>query len=104
MWWASQPSSSFGRNTHHQGLVVRPHLPTMAESELSPKFAPFIAMVSPSSPEIRGVRTDNGFLQAGIASAMIFGSTSTPSPVSREPTLDDRLDDRSRFFPITNDS
>ena len=35
---------------------------------------------------------------------MIFGCMTTPSPVSREPTLDDRLDDHSRFFSITNDS
>lgn len=81
-----------------------PHLPTMAESELSPKFAPFIGMVSPSFPKVRGVRTDNGVSQAGIASAMIFGSMTTPSPVSREPTLDDLLDDYSRLLSITNGS
>lgn len=76
----------------------------MAESELSPKFAPFIGMVSPSSPEIRVVRTDNGVSQAGIASAMIFGSMTTPSPVSREPTLDDRFDDHPRSSSIANGS
>jgi len=54
----------------------------MAESELSPKFAPFIGMVSTSFPNGVGIRTDKGFLQAGIASAMIFGSMTTPSPVS----------------------
>lgn len=85
-------------------LSSAPHLPTMAESELSPKFAPFIGMVSPSPPKIRGVRTDNGFSQAGIASAMIFGSTSTLSPVAREPTLDELLDDHPRLFSITNGS
>lgn len=60
----------------------------MADSELAPKFAPFVGMVGPNASLHSVALSTDIAIQAGIAFAMVFGCTHTyPRP---RPPVDER--------------